>query len=87
MLGSGLRVHGTRYVATAAHVMRSLQAAPEIRWESRRWPARGVRTDDEADLALPEIDADAPMPGGYALGFAVPVAALEAPLRQLPSGP
>ena len=63
VLGSGFRIHGTRYVATAAHVVRVLQGAPVIRWESRPWPARVIRIDDDADLALLEIDAEAPMPG------------------------
>ncbi|GAB4556742.1 MAG: hypothetical protein Tsb007_15420 [Rhizobacter sp.] len=63
VLGSGFRLHDTRYVATAAHVVRALQGAPVIRWESKPWPARVVRIDDEADLALLEIAADAPMPG------------------------
>jgi serine protease Do len=63
VLGSGFRIHGTRYVATAAHVLRSLQGVPVIRWDSRPWPARVVRIDDDADLALVEIDSNAPMPG------------------------
>ncbi len=63
LLGSGFRIHGTRFVATAAHVLRSLQGAPVIRWDSRPWPARVVRIDDDADLALLEINTDAPMPG------------------------
>lgn len=63
VLGSGFRIHGTRYVATAAHVLRALQGTPVIRWESRPWPARVIRIDDDADLALLAIDADAPMPG------------------------
>lgn len=63
VLGSGFRIHDTRYVATAAHVLRSLQGAPVVRWESRPWPARVIRIDDAADIALLEVDADAPMPG------------------------
>ncbi len=63
VLGSGFRIEHTRLVATAAHVLRSVQGAPVIRWESKRWPARVVRVDDDADIALLEIDADAPMPG------------------------
>ncbi|MBC7993247.1 MAG: serine protease [Rhizobacter sp.] len=63
VLGSGFRIQDTRFVATAAHVVRSLQGPPIIRWASRPWPARVVRIDDDADIALLEVDSDAPMPG------------------------
>ncbi|MBC7957407.1 MAG: serine protease [Cytophagales bacterium] len=63
VLGSGFRLENTRLVATAAHVLQSLQGTPVVHWESRRWPARLIGMDEAADIALLEIDADAPMPG------------------------
>jgi len=63
VLGSGFRIANTRLVATAAHVLQSVQGTPVLRWESTRWSARLVGMDEAADIALLEIDADAPMPG------------------------
>ena len=63
VLGSGFRIAHTRLIATAAHTLASLQSAPTVHWESKRWPARVVRVDADKDLALLEIDASASMPG------------------------
>ncbi len=63
VLGSGFRVANTSLIATAAHTLASLQAAPTVHWESKRWRARVVVVDPDKDLALLEIDASAPIPG------------------------
>ncbi len=63
ILGSGFRIAHTNVVATAAHVVAAMRGPPVVVWQSRRWNARVLRLDEEADLALLEIDPAAPMPG------------------------
>jgi serine protease Do len=63
VVGSGFRLHGTGLVATAAHVVSALRGPALVVWNGRHWPARVVRVDGVADLALLEVDAAAPMPG------------------------
>ena len=63
VVGSGFRIEHTSVVATAAHVVAALRGPPVVVWNSRRWNARVLRLDEEADLALLEIDPSAPMPG------------------------
>ena len=61
--GSGFRIENTRWIATAAHVVAALRGPPVVVWNGQRWPARLSRIDEQADLALLEIDGAAPMPG------------------------
>ncbi len=63
VVGSGFRIGGTAFIATAAHVVKALHGSPTIVWRSQRWPARVLRIDDASDLALLAIDATAPIPG------------------------
>lgn len=63
ILGSGFRLANTRLIVTAAHLLPSLQGSPTVVWDSRRWPARLISLDQDKDLALIELDDDAPMPG------------------------
>lgn len=63
VVGTGFRLVDTRFVVTAAHVLRSAPASTEVFWEDRRWPARVVRVDVSSDLALLELPPDAQMPG------------------------
>lgn len=63
VLGSGFRVAGRPWIVTAAHVVHSVRGAPVVTWSSQRVLSSVLRVDDEADLALLEIDADSAMPG------------------------
>lgn len=74
VLGSGFRIQNTRLIVTAAHVVQALTGPPSVAWNNRHWPARLAKLDVLADLALLEIDADAPMPG-LALAGAAPALA------------
>ena len=73
--GSGFRLVDSRLVVTAAHVVKGRQGNLVVVWNAKRWPARLVRIDEEKDLALIELEADAPMPGlMVAMGAAPPAA-------------
>jgi serine protease Do len=61
--GTGFRLRGTSFIATAAHVLRPLSGPPQVKWRDQRWPARVVIEDATMDLALLEIDEAAPIPG------------------------
>lgn len=63
VVGSGFRIVNTRLIATAAHVVAALRGPPVVVWNGRRWPARVVQIDAEADLALLEVADGVPMPG------------------------
>jgi serine protease Do len=69
ILGSGFRIAGTRYIATAAHVVAAIGSGAaagktvRVRWRKENFSAHVLRTNADADLALLELDADAPMPG------------------------
>lgn len=64
VLGSGFRLAGRPWIVTAAHVVHSVRGAPVVTWSSQPVLSSVLRVDDEADLALLEIDADsAAMPG------------------------
>lgn len=63
VLGSGFRVAGRPWIVTAAHVVHSVRGAPVVTWSSRPLLSSVLHIDDEADLALLDIDADSPMPG------------------------
>jgi serine protease Do len=63
VVGTGFRLVDTRFVVTAAHLLRPAPANPDVFWEDKRWPARVVRVDTNSDLAILELPADAPMPG------------------------
>ncbi len=63
VVGTGFRLIDTRFVVTAAHLLRPAPASPDVFWEDRRWPARVVRVDTDSDLAILELSSDAPMPG------------------------
>ena len=63
VVGTGFRLVDTRFVVTAAHLLRPAQASPDVFWEDRRWPFRVLRVDANSDLAILELPADAPMPG------------------------
>ncbi len=62
-MGSGFRIEGSRFIVTAAHTLASLAGPPQVLWNRSAWKARLVRTDAANDLALVELEADAPMPG------------------------
>lgn len=61
--GSGFRLANSRLVVTAAHVVKSGQGKPTVTWNAKRWEAHLLKIDEENDLALIELQADAPMPG------------------------
>lgn len=61
--GSGFRLANSRLIVTAAHVVKPLHSKPVITWNEKQWPARIIRVDAEMDLALLELETDAPMPG------------------------
>lgn len=62
--GSGFRLDGTRWIVTAAHVVRALRNDPPvIMWNSNALKARLIRVDDDNDLALLEIETDTRIPG------------------------
>lgn len=63
VLGSGFLVAGTRWVATAAHVARQLQAQPTITWQAASWRVRVSAIDEVADLALLELNEAVPFSG------------------------
>ena len=63
VVGSGFRIANTRLIATAAHVVVALPSPPVVVWNAQHWPARVLRIDEQADLALLEIDGAPPMPG------------------------
>jgi serine protease Do len=63
LYGSGFRLAGTSFVITAAHVAKQLTTAALIKWQGRDFPARVRTVDDEADLAIIEIDGNSPIPG------------------------
>ena len=63
VIGSGFRLANTRLIATAAHVVAALRGPPVVVWNARRWPARLVLADAQADLALLALDGEPPMPG------------------------
>ncbi len=63
VVGTGFRLVDTRFVVTAAHLLRPAPANPDVFWEDKRWPTRVVRVDTSSDLAILELPAEAPMPG------------------------
>ncbi len=69
LLGSGFRIAGTNLIGTAAHVVTASQdiatpgAALRVRWHQHDYPARLRRIDTQADVAVLELDSEAPMPG------------------------
>lgn len=63
VIGSGFRIAGTPWIATAAHVVAGLRGAPRVVWNGQPWPARVVRVDEQADLALLALDGPVPLPG------------------------
>lgn len=63
VVGTGFRLVDTRFVVTAAHVLRPAPASPDVFWEDRRWPVHVLRVDTTSDLAILELPVDAPMPG------------------------
>lgn len=64
VLGSGFRLADTSWVVTAAHVVTpEPSGSPFVMWNAKHWSAKLTRVDKETDLALLELDADAPMPG------------------------
>lgn len=87
--GSGFRVHGTRRIVTAAHVVDALASTPEVVWKSQHWPARLLTLDRDTDLAVLELGALPPMPAlTLRSGPAAPgewVAVLGCPFGTLPT--
>ena len=63
IFGSGFRLAGTQFVATAAHVVMPLKGAPEVKWREQHWTAQVVAVDESADVAVIEMQGDVPMPG------------------------
>lgn len=61
--GSGFRLADSRLVVTAAHVVKGLQGNPVVVWNAKRWSAHLVQIEEENDLALIELQAEALMPG------------------------
>jgi S1-C subfamily serine protease len=61
--GSGFRLAGSRRVVTAAHVVSGLKGTLRVVWHSTRLSAHVERVDVESDLALLDLDSEAPMPG------------------------
>ncbi len=63
IVGSGFRLADTRLIVTAAHLVTGSRGSTFVVWNGTRWPSRTLRVDSEQDLALLELEADAPMPG------------------------
>lgn len=63
LLGSGFRLEHSQLIVTAAHVVNDLKGATRIVWNSRTLAAHVKTVDVEHDVALLELDGEAPMPG------------------------
>lgn len=57
-LGSGFLLAGSGLVATAAHVIDTVQGDPRVRLEGRPFVAQRVATNPQADLALLRLASD-----------------------------
>ena len=63
--GSGFRIAGTRFIATAAHVadVPLQQMQPHVVWRGEAYPIQLKLASRSRDVALLELLAEAPIPG------------------------
>ena len=61
--GSGFRVEGSPFVATALHVLTATKGAPRVTWEGQSWAVSVAATDVQNDLALLRLSPDARLAG------------------------